>query len=199
MYAIRLNNRKLHLATSGGGTIDEKVADKINLDDGCWLSGTASKPPRWLIQFWPKNGGGFEIRTHDKIGRKAGILTSATTKGRTAAVSLRLLPLIRTTSGFVADFDWEWLLVLTFDSAMPDLGNSARILSFDLKHNLITLFGRMKSVDARLCDHALIGLVDPSDEKVFDGFDAPITYGDATSIIAEFIMSDPPREKDADD
>lgn len=185
-----LDDRGLQLNQCGRDikSLDDQRA--VNPSSGFWenVSFVTSKPPRWLLHL---DITGEQIVAKVPDQHRAGVIGFANTKGgKSAALTVRILPVMRTgPEAYRVIEHWEWLLLFCFPGGLEPGSSGEAFESFDPATGNLTYLKK----DQPYIASALLCLNSPDDtvSEQVNGTMKTITYREATEALAKLIIVKP--------
>lgn len=181
-----LEQRKLNAADCGQRLRDDKFLERIDQERGEWKDDWGTDPGRWLLRIVPDSGNGFAIAPLSAYGDRLGVVNTAA-KVPVAAALVRIGVFVATgPDKYKLEPEWIWFLWFVLKQPLSDaLGTSARISRFSPGERKVTF--NKTTVD--FLDCGLVGVLPETATTTTSGFAQPLSYGEVTKRLAEFIDS----------
>lgn len=179
------------------GTRDLNLSEPVSLATGYWQKPTSvsSKPPRWILHI----DASAAVLSAGLASEASGLLLPGAGtpcyinngEGKCALAAFRVMPAIKTKTGFEFPSDWEWLVQFAFERPLP-VGTSGDALSdFSPATSEVGYKGRANTKSmvriASIC--LLLTSGTRSDHTTSDG--RVLTYQEATSALQAFFAQGP--------
>jgi hypothetical protein len=178
-----LEQHQFEIARGGTGTAASRLEERLNKNAGFWLdSGENQKPIRWLFHVVSSTEGPKAVWPSQPTYRYMGIVGAS---NRKCVLTYRLVPLFKIAEGkFEVNLGWEWLIWIALNHPLRSaLGNSAPVKNLSFEKEEVFVAGQHFPVVAG----GIIGLCNPDEQVVYEGFKEPIRYGDITRELVTLV------------
>jgi hypothetical protein len=169
----------------------------VDTATGTWVDkGLYNKTPRYIVQIKiDEQTGKIEAGQfrNNPTSSKLGYINTSNSENKVGGVLIRVLPVfIKSDGSFEAVGNWEWVLLLVFQSPISGGSSSDALDNFTPPLNTFDWVSRNNTVTVKVINSLLFKLPVMNNLYNYQGIhkNINVTYDDATTALTEFISFD---------